>query len=105
MTEVLFFYVTCGSETEAEKIADALLENKLIACANILTGMKSRYRWKGQVETAQEAVLVLKGLKRHFSAIEEKVLELHSYDCPCLLALPVEMGSKSYLDWIAGEVL
>ena len=105
MTEAISVYITCESTTEAERIADTLLEKQLIACANILPGMKSRYRWKGKVESSSEAVLVLKSLKKHYQPIEEIVLELHSYDCPCLLALPVELGSKSYLDWIAGEVL
>lgn len=101
--EFRFVYVTAPSVEEARKIALALVEERLAACANILPGMSSVYHWKGNIEQAEECVLILKTRADLFAALEKRVCELHSYETPCVTALPVLEGNKGYLDWIAAE--
>jgi periplasmic divalent cation tolerance protein len=99
----IFVYVTAPSPETAEKIATASLESRLAACANILPGMQSAYRWQGKIERAEETVLILKTQAVHFSALEACIKTLHPYDTPCIVALPVAAGHKAYLDWITAE--
>lgn len=100
----LFVYVTTGSPAEAETIATAAIDARLAACANILPGMTSLYRWQGAVQKTAETVLILKTLDTHFTALEKLVRDKHSYDTPCIMALPVTKGNEDFLNWIAGEV-
>ncbi len=99
----IFIYVTVPSAAAAEKIADALVDKRLAACANIISGMKSMYRWLGKVEQRSEAVLILKTQAQLFPAVEIAVKEMHSDDTPCIVALPIETGSAVYLQWIETE--
>lgn len=96
-------YVTCPSVEEARKIGRALVEQKLAAGANVLPGMESCYRWQGKIETASEAVLILKTGKDRVAAAIARVRELHSYSVPCAIELPVLSGDRMYLDWIRAE--
>lgn len=100
----LFCYVTCGSLEEAETMARRLVEERLAACGNLLPGMRSVYRWQGSIHEAEETVLILKTRAALLPRLTQRVLELHSYTCPCVAALPVTGGNPAYLDWIAGEV-
>jgi periplasmic divalent cation tolerance protein len=100
----LFCYVTCPSLEEAETIARRLVEERLAACGNLLPGMRSVYRWQGSIHEAEETVLILKTSAALLPRLTQRVLELHSYTCPCVAALPVTGGNPAYLDWIAGEV-
>ncbi len=93
--------VTAKDEAQANKIAERLVEEKLIACANIVPGVQSIFRWQGKVDRAQEALLVLKSRRRHFPAIVKTVKALHSYDVPEVIALPIVEGNKDYLKWIS----
>ena len=102
-TEFLFVYVTAGSKEEAKAIASEAVKKNLAACANILPSMTSVYQWQGQVETAEETVLILKTTREKFAPLNRLVLELHSYDCPCITALPVSDGHSDFLDWIRSE--
>jgi periplasmic divalent cation tolerance protein len=105
MTDKIVVLVTCGSRREARKIARALVERRLAACVNeIGAPVRSVYRWKGKVETAEEFLLVIKSTKRRFAALRAAVLELHGYDVPEIVALPVVEGSRAYLDWVADSV-
>jgi periplasmic divalent cation tolerance protein len=105
MTDKIVVLVMCGSRKEARKIAWALVERRLAACVNeIGAPARSVYRWKGKVETADEFLLVIKSTKRRFAGLRAAVLELHSYDVPEIIALPVVEGSRAYLDWIAESV-
>lgn len=97
---VIFIYITTSSEDEARTIARAIVTENLAACANIIPGMHSIYRWEGKTEEAVESLLILKAGTDMFDAIERRVKELHSYDTPCIIALPVSAGSQQYLDWI-----
>lgn len=93
-------FVMAANEDEAAKIARALVEERLAACVNILGPIRSIYRWRGAIEDAREHLLMIKSRARLFSKIERKVRELHSYEVPEIIALPIARGSKPYLDWI-----
>jgi periplasmic divalent cation tolerance protein len=103
MSDAFFVYVTAGSVAEAERIGRALVEERLAACANILPGMRSIYRWEGKVEEASEAVLVLKTARTTLAALTARVTALHSYELPCVVALLIEAGNADYLAWIESE--
>ncbi len=96
----LFIYITCASEDEAERIASALLDERLIACANILPGMRSLYLWKGRREQAQETALICKTMTDRLDALTEKIRELHSYETPCVTVFPITGGNPDFLAWI-----
>ncbi len=97
-------FVTAKDEQEAGKIAEGLVQNKLVACANIVSGIKSVFWWEGKVDRAQECLLILKSKKNFFSRIVKTVKSLHSYETPEIIALPIVEGYKGYLDWIDGSV-
>ena len=92
--------VTCGSMAEARKIGRAIVEKKLAACANIVAGVESIYPWKGKVEQAREALVVMKTSATRLRELEREVKRLHSYDVPEFIVLPIVAGSKEYLKWI-----
>jgi periplasmic divalent cation tolerance protein len=105
MTDKLIVLVTCGSAKEARRIAKAVVEQKLAACVNILDArVQSIYRWKGRIESAKEFLLVIKTSRRRFAMLEKKVRQLHSYDEPEIIALPIVAGARGYLRWIADSV-
>jgi periplasmic divalent cation tolerance protein len=99
----VFIYVTAPSPGEARKIAEAVVTDRLAACANIIPGMHSIYHWQGRIEEANETVILFKTRASLFPAVEARVKELHSYAAPCIVALPLEAVQQSYLDWIMGE--
>ena len=103
--EASLVYVTAGDRETALAIGRALVEARLAACANVISGMESVYRWQGAVEQASEAVLILKTRTSLLDALTEKVKALHDYDCPCVVALPIAGGNANYLDWIAEQTL
>jgi len=92
--------VTAKDENEAGVIAEQLVERKLIACANIVKDIKSVFRWEGKVDQANEVLLILKSTQNQFKAIVATVKELHSYDTPEIIALPIVDGSDDYLNWV-----
>jgi len=98
-----FFYVTCANRDEALAIAGAVVEARLAACANILDGMTSVFRWEDRIETDTETVLVLKSREAQVAPLIERVRALHSYECPCIVVLPLVAGHAPFLDWIAAE--
>jgi periplasmic divalent cation tolerance protein len=100
---VSFCYVTAGSRDEALAIGRTVVEERLAACANVLDGMISVYWWQGSLEQADEAVLILKTRAELVEPLTARIRELHSYECPCVVALPIAAGNPDYLDWIAGE--
>ena len=101
--DFLFAYITTPNVEEARHIGKILVEEKLAACANILSGMVSVYRWEGRMENATEAVLIAKTRSEKREALQTRVLELHSYDCPCIVFLPLTGGNPDYLQWIFRE--
>ncbi len=101
MTSVRIALTTCNSAEEAAVLARALIERKVVACVNIIPGVRSVYRWQGEIHDDAEALLVMKTDIEHLAALQEAVAELHRYDVPEFIALPVESGAPAYLDWIA----
>ncbi len=101
--EAVLLYVTTEDEAEAEAIGRRVVEARLAACANILPGMRSVFHWDGAVQTGRECVLILKTRTDLAERATEAVKAAHSYDCPCVLQLPVQGGNRGFLDWIAAE--
>jgi periplasmic divalent cation tolerance protein len=104
MTDARLVLSTAGSHEEARKIAQALVERRLAACVNIVPQVESIYRWQGKVESAQEWLLLIKTSVERFSAIRDALGELHSYEVPECIAITIEDGSSSYLEWIKHSV-
>ena len=100
---VIFTYVTVPSSTLAQQIAETVVSEHLAACANIIPGMKSIYRWQDKIEQREEVVLVLKTQEKLFPALEARVKALHSDETPCIVALPVIAGNAGFLQWIETE--
>ena len=102
-TNFIVVLVTAKDKKEALKIAQGLLEAKLIACANIIDGVQSLFWWQGKIDSSKEVLLVLKSKKVLFKKISTKVKSLHSYQTPEIIALPVVEGSEDYLGWISSS--
>lgn len=100
MSDFVFVYITTGSEDEAMKIARALVEGQHAACANVIPGMRSVYAWENAIEEADEFIVIAKTRADLFDKVEEIVKDLHSYTCPCIVALPILAGSPEFLKWI-----
>ncbi|MCH9053675.1 MAG: divalent-cation tolerance protein CutA [Proteobacteria bacterium] len=98
-----FLYITVGNAEEAASIARDLLDARLIACANIIDGAKSLYRWEGKIAEESEVVMIAKTREDLVGKVIDRVRELHSYDCPCIVALPIVAGNPAFLDWIEKE--
>jgi periplasmic divalent cation tolerance protein len=99
-----FVYVTTPTLKEARDIGRAAVEQKLAACANVLPQMESIYHWGGDIEESKECVLILKTKENLFGKVRDFVLSQHSYDCPCVVSLPVKDGSAAFLKWIENNV-
>jgi periplasmic divalent cation tolerance protein len=95
---------TAPDPATAEALAERLLSERLIACANILPGARSIYRWGGEVQREEEVVVLLKTTGEAFAAVSDRLVQLHPYDVPEVLALSVASGLDAYLRWVGGEV-
>jgi len=104
VTEALLVLVTVPTAEQAAALARALVEERLAACGNVVPGLRSIYRWEGQVHDEAEALLLLKTTRARFEPLRQAVLRLHPYQVPEVLALPVEAGSAPYLEWLAAQV-
>ena len=96
-------YVTTPSPQEALRIGRAVVADRLAACANVLPGITSVYRWQGEVQEDGETALILKTRSDLVERLTTRVKELHSYDCPCVVALSIAGGNPDFLQWIAEE--
>ena len=103
MTDALLVFTTLPSADKAAELAKALVEERLAACANLLPAIRSIYRWQGKLQDENEVLVLLKTRQQQFERLKERIVELHPYDVPEIIAIPVEQGHKAYLDWIAGE--
>jgi periplasmic divalent cation tolerance protein len=92
--------VTCASVAEARKIGRSAVEKKLAACANVVTGIESIYRWKGRVERAQEVLVLVKTTVMRLRELERELKRVHSYEVPEFIVLPIVAGSREYLKWV-----
>jgi periplasmic divalent cation tolerance protein len=101
--EIRLVLTTTGSREEAESMARSLIDERLAACVNIVPGLTSIYRWKGELETAAEFLLLIKSTASHLEGLEAAIRRLHSYDLPEFVVLTPESAAKSYLDWLLHE--
>ncbi|MCL2157275.1 MAG: divalent-cation tolerance protein CutA [Methanobrevibacter sp.] len=97
-------YITTSNEKEALKIGTYIVKERLAACSNIISNMKSVYWWEGNLENDEEAILILKTVEEKVDEIIIKVKEIHSYENPCIIAIPIIKASNSYLNWLKGEI-
>lgn len=104
MTKYTAVLVTCPSEREARRIARRLLDGKFIACANIINGVESVFRWKGKIEKRRESLIIMKTAKKRLKDVEKAVKKMHSYEVPEIAALPLVWGSMDYLKWLGDSV-
>ena len=101
----IVIFITAKDYDEATKISQSLVDNKLIACANIVSSVKSFFWWEGKVDEASEVLLILKTKKSLFKKIEKAVTTLHSYEVPEIIALPIIEGHRPYLKWVNESTL
>jgi periplasmic divalent cation tolerance protein len=101
MTDKLLVLSTAGSEAEARKIADALVERRLAACVNIIPRIQSVYRWEGKIEQAEEYLLLIKTVRVRLTEICAAIKDLHSYQMPECIAVVIDGGSAEYLKWMS----
>jgi periplasmic divalent cation tolerance protein len=102
---ILSIYAVFANGDEAERIGRTVIEERLAACINILPPMRSIYRWKGRIETADEVAAILKTHHWRSDALMQRIGELHSYDVPCIVAWPIEKIVGSYADWVEDTVI
>lgn len=102
-TEYITVFITAPNEEEAAKISRTIVGERLAACVNIIRSVRSIYRWQGSVEDESEVLMVVKTKRTLFDRLQKRVKELHSYEVPEIIGLPVIEGSKQYLDWLGQE--
>lgn len=100
----VLLYVTFGSRADAMASARTLIGERLVACANVIDGVTSVYRWDGEMKEESESIMIAKTKESLVTQAIERVVELHPYDCPCAVSLPMTEGHKPFLDWISDEV-
>lgn len=104
MSDVALVFVTGPAPETLESIARTLIEERLIACANVLPDVRSIYRWQGSIEQATESLAMLKTTDARLEALERRIAELHPYEVPEILAVDVARGHEAYLAWVRGCV-
>lgn len=97
-------FSTVPSNEEAKKITDALLEEKLVACVNIIPSVESFFWWEGKIDNAKEILLIIKTVKKNVPLVTKRIKELHSYKIPEIIALPIIGGNNDYLKWIRESI-
>ena len=103
MTGYIQVFTTVDSRQSADAIAASMVAKKLAACVQVTGPVTSTYRWKGEIETADEWILIMKTREELYPELEKNIKEIHSYDTPEILAVPVKAGNSDYLDWVSGE--
>lgn len=104
MSEHIVVFCTVGQAQDASALALALVERRLVACVNVLSGVTSIYRWRGKVERDEERLLVMKTRADHFEELRAAIVAWHSYEVPEIVALPLVAGHAPYLAWIDESV-
>lgn len=105
MAEYIMAVTTTADEESAVALARALVERRIVACVNIIPRVRSLYRWKGTIEDDVECVLLMKTRTERYQALASALDELHAYDVPELIVLPIEQGSAAYLEWITASTV
>ena len=96
MTDIRLVYVTVPDADKAASIGKTLVDERLVACANVIDGMRSIYRWEGKTCDEAEALLLMKTVVAKADRVVERVCELHDYDCPCVVTLPIQEGNPDF---------
>ena len=104
MTDALVVFCTCSSREESLKLAHAVVSEEAAACVNIIPLVESVYRWEGEIETAQEVLLLIKTTRERFDALRDLLVKLHSYATPEVIAMPVVAGLPKYLAWLGATI-
>lgn len=107
MTDLLLVYITCESVGQAKAIGKQLMDKRLCACVNIFPEMQPMFFWPPKVNTideSKEVVLIAKTTENKYQELEDEVHKIHSYDIPCVIAIPTAHVSKKYYDWLIGEI-
>jgi periplasmic divalent cation tolerance protein len=104
MTDKIVVLTTCAAEADAERLARALVAGRLAACVNVVPGVRSFYHWKGEIESSEEFLLIVKTSRDLFPALRAEMEKLHAYEVPELLALPVVAGAENYLSWLQSNL-
>jgi len=103
VTDALLVFTTLPSPDKAAEVARTLVEERLAACGNVLPAVRSIYKWQGKMQDENEVMLLLKTREEQLERLKLRILELHPYEVPEVLAIPVESGYRAYLEWIASE--
>jgi periplasmic divalent cation tolerance protein len=104
MTDKIVVLTTCAVESDAQRMARALVDGRLAACVNVVPGVRSFYHWKGKTESSEEYLLIVKTSRDLFGALRAEMEKLHPYEVPELLALPVVAGAEDYLSWLQSNL-
>ena len=107
MTDILIVYITCDSIKQAKAVGKHLMDKKLCACVNIIPEMQPMFFWppkSGLIDESKEVLLLAKTIESKYKELEAEVHKVHSYDVPCILALPVKHVAQKYYDWLIGEM-
>ena len=102
--KTFFVYITTAHKDEARDIGRSLVQSRLAACVNILDHMNSMYFWQGEFQDDREAVMIAKTTEQRLPELIDFVKSHHSYECPCIVALPISDGNPAFIDWIADQV-
>jgi periplasmic divalent cation tolerance protein len=105
MDNYIIVLTTCDSDCCASSIAESLVAKKLAACVNIVKGIESVYQWQGKIEHDKEILLLIKTRKSLFTKVQNAIQELHSYELPEIIAVPIDTGETNYLNWIKSATL
>ena len=103
MTDAVLVLTTLPNADAASELAKTVVNEKLAACANLFPAVRSVYRWQAKLQDENEVLVLLKTRQEHFERLKSRILELHPYEVPEVLAIPVEQGYQAYLDWLATE--
>jgi periplasmic divalent cation tolerance protein len=105
MMQAMWIYMTAGTMDEARDVGRVLVQERLAACVNIFQGVRSLFWWEGHVQEGDEVVMVAKTRRDLLDRLIERVKDVHSYDCPCVVALPIDHGNPAFIDWIGTETV
>ena len=101
---ILMVYMTVSSRDEADTIADMLITKRLAACVNVLGKISSVYEWEGKIEHSDEFAIIAKTTEEKYPQLEQHVKDSHSYECPCIVAMPITNGHGPFLEWVRRQV-
>ncbi|KAJ1610577.1 putative CutA1 divalent ion tolerance protein [Cryptosporidium canis] len=102
--DVILIYISVSSQDEATLIAKTLVEEELCACASIVPQVRSIYKYQGKVHDENEAILLIKSTSQLFTTLKERVVQIHSYEVPEIIATPIKFGNEKYIDWVSQTV-